>query len=93
MKNDYPLYIVRKENYAIWKRWQDTNLYMRDLKEDLKFRRPYDWWTYENLTEKCGFFPIDSDQYNMYDSLKQQLNEKVEKEIQKLKGCGWEIDD
>ena len=93
MEVEYPLYLVRRKNYAIWKRWKDTNLYMRDLKEDLKFRKPYDWWTYEVLTEKYDFFAIDKDQYNMYDSLNQQFNENLHREIQKHKGCGWEIDD
>lgn len=90
MKNNYPTYIVKRQDYTIWKRYKDTNLYMYYIEKEIENRVPHDWWTYEVLTEKYGFMPIDDSQYNMYNTLHDQYCERIDKEIKANKGCSYE---
>lgn len=93
-KTDYPKYIVRKRDKAIWVRYKNTNRYQREFIPELKNRQPpYDWWTYELLTEKFDFFPIENDQYTMYNELHEKFCKAVYGTRRQGKGCGWEIDD
>jgi len=91
---DYPKYIVRKRDKAIWVRYQETNLYQREYIPEIENRQPpRDWWTYELLTDKFDFFPIDNDQHTLYTKLNAQFCEALKRERAEAKGFGWEIDD
>lgn len=68
MKN-LPKYLVRPNDYAVWERFKDTDLYrtFESPGEEIKNRQdPYDHFTHEILTRRYGFFPIEEHELDKY---------------------------
>jgi hypothetical protein len=64
-----PKYIIRPNDYAVWERFKDTDLYRTYEYPDREIKNrqdPYNHWNYENLTRGYGFFPIEDHELDKY---------------------------
>lgn len=64
-----PKYLVRPNDYAVWERFKDTDLYrtFEAPGKEIKNRQdPYNHWNHEILTRRYGFFPIEEYELDKY---------------------------
>jgi len=62
----YPKYLVRANDFMRYIRYKNTNLYWAD--KDVRGYKPYDHFTFENLTQNYDYFPITEDEIDFYEA-------------------------